>query len=375
MICKANNAKASVPIKNITQSITNTHTRTTHLHQPMSLADYLAKNYLTKDPSSKQRKRRKKDKDRGEGIIIEDGDATGWGRDGDEREGGKGKGLEDDEGVLVVRDGHSADFRKKRFSSWITTPSAGDDDHGAAEATAILAQATLERAAQEAEEAADADVAAAAAAGDDVVRLESGAHAGLQTASQVAAAVAKKRAEDLAALRALQSSDGAAAAKSQETIYRDASGRVVNIAMARAEARRAADEARAKEAADTLRRVGGVQLRQVAEAKKELEDARFKTLARYKDDTELNEELKAKERWEDPALAFLTTAKKSRGADGGRLPRKTYQGPFQPNRYGIRPGWRWDGVDRGNGFEKKWFEARATRESKRNLEYLWELDE
>lgn len=343
----------------------------------MSLAEYLAKNYLTKDPS-KQRKKRKKDKERERGITIADDDATGWGGGaGDEHEGRKG--MEIDEGVLIVRDGHSADFRKKKFSSWIATPSAtaeggvNDDDHGAAEAAAILAQATLERAAQVEEEATDADVAAAAAAARDVIRLESGAHAGLQTASQVAAAVAKKRAEDMAALRSLRSSEGAAAAaKSQETIYRDASGRVVNIAMARAEARRVADEARAKEAADALQRAGEVQLRQAADAKQELEDARFKTLARYRDDAELNEELKAKERWEDPALAFLS-AKKPRTA--GRLPQKTYQGPFQPNRYGIRPGWRWDGVDRGNGFEKKWFEARATKESKRNLEYQWELDE
>ena len=55
--------------------------------------------------------------------------------------------------------------------------------------------------------------------------------------------------------------------------------------------------------------------------------------------------------------------------------RKLYEGPRVPNRYGIRPGGRWDGVDRGNGFEKKWFEARAKREARRDLEYQWEMDE
>jgi len=320
----------------------------------MSLADYLAKNYLTADPSlsdTKKKKKRKKGKD-GPGIIITDDDALGWDPTT------KDKGDEND-GVLLVRDGHSSDFRKKKSSNWIT-PGPNPDDHGAAEAAAVLAQATLEQAA-----AAEEDDRVGAV----VETMESGAHAGLQTGKQVAAALAKKRAADMAAFT---SSDPAASGKGQQTIYRDASGRVVNIAIARAEARKALEEQAAKEAEQKEMRRGDVQILEAQARMKELDEARFKSLARYKDDVDLNEELKAKERWDDPAMAWL---KKEGKGESSKTGRKLYEGPWMPNRYGIRPGGRWDGVDRGNGFEKKWFEARGKKEARRDLEYQWEMDE
>lgn len=260
---------------------------------------------------------------------------------------------------LKVRDGHSSDFRKLKKQNWITAnntkTNALADDHGAAEADAILAQASREHEAQDEEDNAPTALV-----------MESGARAGLQTAAQVAASLKKKREADLAAMAALDPSGA-----SQETIYRDASGRIVNVAMARAEARRQAAEAAAKAAADKLRLKGQVQLLAAAERKKNLEDAKFKTLARYKDDLELNEELKTKERWDDPAFAFLTKKDAGRSTTGKPL----YQGPWEPNRFGIRPGHGWDGVDRATGFEKKWFEARGKRAARQELEHHWEMDE
>lgn len=70
----------------------------------------------------------------------------------------------------------------------------------------------------------------------------------------------------------------------------------------------------------------------------------------------MNAELRGLERADDPALAFLT---KKRDV-GPQKPR--YSGPPPPpNRFGISPGYRWDGVDRGNGFEKKLFQRQNER--------------
>jgi pre-mRNA-splicing factor CWC26 len=77
-------------------------------------------------------------------------------------------------------------------------------------------------------------------------------------------------------------------------------------------------------------------------------------------------------------------AGKGKKRDGGeegegvtttRLKRKTYQGHAAPNRYGIMPGWRWDGVDRSNGFEKDWFQARGKKSRNEHLAYQWQMDE
>lgn len=158
--------------------------------------------------------------------------------------------------------------------------------------------------------------------------------------------------------------------QAQETVYRDASGRKIDTKAEKAEAARKKREKEERDAKKMEWGKGLVQRQEEEERKRELERQRTKDVARYADDEDLNKDLKAQERWNDPAAAFLTK-KRTKG------PRKPeYTGPPPPpNRFGIKPGYRWDGVDRGNGFEKKLFQHQNDRKRRGQESYQWSVDD
>jgi pre-mRNA-splicing factor CWC26 len=189
--------------------------------------------------------------------------------------------------------------------------------------------------------------------------MASGAMAGLQTADQVTAALRRKEKAEKKAMKAAGIDPTGLA---QQTIYRDASGRMINVKEKKAEAEVKAKEDEQKAREEVESRKGDVQRRE--------KEARRQELG-------LNEELKERETRNDPMARLLATKKSSSATGSGksRSSGKSYQGAFEPNRYGIKPGWRWDGVDRGNGFERKWFAARNRVKDQENLEYAWQMDE
>ncbi|KAF2153336.1 hypothetical protein K461DRAFT_225451 [Myriangium duriaei CBS 260.36] len=326
----------------------------------MPLADYLAKNYLTADKSSKKRKRKHAAEN---GLTITD-DGDDFGKSSKSRHGDD----DDDFGPVVVPG-------ESRFTdqaaSWKTVGVAAPSNAEQSAADAILADAVAEKQARARE--ADGDAPAIV---DDVEpdysgpTMASGAMAGLQTAAQVTAALKRKEKEEK---KAMEEAGLDAGGMAQETVYRDASGRRIDVAMKRAEMRRKAEEAEKKKIEDDEAKRGDVQRREKEERRERLEEAKFLTVARYADDEEMNREMKAKERWNDPMAQLLADA--GVGGRSNKSKRKVYEGASEPNRYGIKPGYRWDGVDRSTGFERKWFAARNKQQSRKELEYAWEMDE
>jgi pre-mRNA-splicing factor CWC26 len=343
----------------------------------MSLADYLAANYLNADARAdkKSKSKKRKRKRASEGLVIADDDARGWENDG--RDGEDEDGPVMGESVPVARsfvrtltspvNNTSAEFRKAKTSNWKTltgAPAAVPADAASAEADAIIASAAAEN---QARAAADED-APMILEEENVEVMESGAHAGLQSGADLAAQLKRQARREKARLEA----EGAEAmGKGSETIYRDASGRIVNVAMKRAEARAKADAEEAKKAKEIEDAKGDVARLEKERRKEQLKDAKYMNVARYADDKELNEELKERERWDDPAAQFMKTKK----THSSQMGRPLYQGHAPPNRYGIRPGAKWDGVDRGNGFESEWFKARNRQTRLKALDYAWQTDE
>ncbi|KAL2177252.1 Pre-mRNA-splicing factor of RES complex-domain-containing protein [Thermothelomyces heterothallicus CBS 202.75] len=367
---------------------------------PSDKAAYLAAHYLTVESksSSSSTKKRKRKQPAASGLLITDDDETGW----DASTHKKGDAEEDDTPITIA--GTTAEFRRAKKSGWKTVgdaPALSSSKNGTTTSSSTAAAAKPTDAADAAAEAdaiiasAAAEKAAAAAAEEaedlQVPVMSNGTLAGLQSASALTAQLRKRQELEAAELAELK-----AAAESQkknknkddaepEVILRDATGRRVDASFRRAEARRQAAEAEraAKAKQDLLR--GEVQAAEARARRERLEDAALLPLARRRDDAELNEELKRAERWNDPMAEFMASSAGGGGGGGGesgvartggrKRGRPVYKGPAPPNRYGIRPGYRWDGVDRSNGFEAERFKALNRREMQKGLEYTWQMDE
>ncbi|KAF8767427.1 BUD13 homolog [Argiope bruennichi] len=98
----------------------------------------------------------------------------------------------------------------------------------------------------------------------------------------------------------------------------------------------------------------------------------MKPLARYHGDEDLEEQLKAQIHDDDPMAEYIKKKKKKEISSA--FPE--YKGPPPPpNRFGIKPGYRWDGVDRSNGFERKYFEKMTNSKAVQEEAYLWSVQD
>ncbi|KAG8833799.1 Pre-mRNA-splicing factor cwc26 [Serendipita sp. 405] len=159
----------------------------------------------------------------------------------------------------------------------------------------------------------------------------------------------------------------------QETVHRDASGRKIDTKAAKAEAARLKREEEEKAARRMEWGKGIVQREDLEKRKRDMELERGKGFERQgliAHDVILNQSQKEEVRWNDPAAAFISKPTKK----GPKKPE--YKGPPPPpNRFGIKPGYRWDGVDRSNGFERKLFQRQNEKQRVGQAAYQWSAED
>ncbi|XP_040585967.1 BUD13 homolog isoform X3 [Mesocricetus auratus] len=202
--------------------------------------------------------------------------------------------------------------------------------------------------------------------GKKTAHMYSGAKTGLVTDVQREQQELKKQDQDTTAL--------GAQFEFAETVFRDKSGRKRNLKLERLEQRRKAEKDSER---DELYAQWGKGLAQSRQQQQNVEDAMKemqKPLARYIDDEDLDRMLREQEREGDPMANFIKKSKAKENKHKKVRPR--YSGPAPPpNRFNIWPGYRWDGVDRSNGFEQKRFARLASKKAVEELAYKWSVED
>ncbi|XP_060067826.1 BUD13 homolog [Ylistrum balloti] len=207
---------------------------------------------------------------------------------------------------------------------------------------------------------------------DKMKRTLSGKVAGLSSAADMKKESVKMKAKEEAAFKKIGTE---LLGKDAATVFRDKkSGRRRNLAQ---EEEETAEERALKAVKDAKYQDWGKGLKQKEVKESMMMDQLHeisKPLARYRDDADLDSMLREQDREGDPMLAFIKKKKQKGGAKVKELPR--YKGPAgPPNRYGIQPGYRWDGVNRSNGFEAQLFAKMSDRKAVANQAYKWSVED
>jgi pre-mRNA-splicing factor CWC26 len=296
----------------------------------MSLADYLAKNYLSEDKKTKKKKKEKSNRDNTkEKVSIVGDDINGWDSSKDTTVAPTPVGTDDGMEEPI----------KTTVGGW---KRIGD--------LSVEREITLAKGEPKVEV-------------KDEVFLPSGIRAGLQSAAQVQEDIERKKRREQKEMELLE-------AAPSDTVYRDATGRIIDVRTKRSETKREEMEKSLRETRIKEMNQGVVQREQARLAKERLDQMRGSSLHVTEDDDILNEDLRSIERFNDPVAKFL---KKS--TSRSLPPRRVYQGTYGSNRFNISPGPQWDGVDRSNGFEDRWFQKQNERKEKATLTYQMALDD
>ncbi|XP_046876323.1 BUD13 homolog [Hypomesus transpacificus] len=164
--------------------------------------------------------------------------------------------------------------------------------------------------------------------------------------------------------------------RNAQTVFRDKSGKRRDLEVEREEQKR---KAAAKAEKDEKYAQWGKGLVQGQMQNQNIEDAVLeaqKPFARHRDDEDLDRMLREQERDGDPMAAMLRRKKEKDSKLRGVKEKPRYKGPPPPpNRFNIHPGYRWDGVDRSNGFEQKRYTRIADKMAVQEVAYKWSVED
>lgn len=209
--------------------------------------------------------------------------------------------------------------------------------------------------------------------------MTDGTVSGMVSGKQLAVELAAKKEADRKRMAAL---DASVTGRNAQTVHRDKSGKVVT----EEELKAARDAERKQKEWETPGWGGGVKQQQdVAKAQADMRAAASQPFARTREHLDADASHRERVRWGDP-MAHLARKKLKEGDPAPVLSpaqqkKMGFVVPQQvpahswlkrnlgapPNRYGIKPGRHWDGVDRSNGFERELFKTQNVQAA-RNAE-------
>lgn len=189
---------------------------------------------------------------------------------------------------------------------------------------------------------------------------------GLQTQNEITEELQRKEEKIEKELKNLQK----LGADKHATIHRDSEGRKINPnkvknTNSKTSELRAREEKKRKVEKFNKNEANIAKERQMRERLRKMKNERINI---YENDKKHIDEQKETIKSEDPALVFDKHViekhkelidKQFVSITGRKLYKDVTHYPM--NRFNIKPGWRWDGILRGNGFEQKWHDAQLQK--------------